>query len=390
MHWHQPHTFSELTRAGLAVTVSDDSGRAHWHVGDERRSGTIEERDEIARRGWDRFVEGAREALPQPHAPLAARDELPRFDRLTIAERIEELDLDEEERDVLAAEAESVAHGPLTEAGAVSILRWHALSGYSLELAQFTGGRVTIDEGTGALLAAIADAAPFDRRLEHTGRGGDRSRDGQVEVAHARRRDVHGGRRDRGRRAERSRRDRVQPRAAGGQAPGDRARPGQPRRQGDDPRARRRRAPELDPLPPPVRLSEQRDPGRRRDAADDRLRRRRHALRPGRPARHAGEPRRRSCPATRSWTPRRTTGSPTSSRAAPGPSTARAGTSTTMRPCADPRATSSSPARTWPTDGPGSSTVRSSRDCARAPGRRRPANATLQAAPRPPAPRPDR
>ena len=66
---------------------------------------------------------------------------------------------------MLAAELESVAHGPLSEAGAVSILRWHALSGYSLQLAQFTGGRVTIDEGTGALLAAIADAAPFEWRL---------------------------------------------------------------------------------------------------------------------------------------------------------------------------------------------------------------------------------
>ena len=47
----------------------------------------------------------------------------------------------------------------------MSILRWHALSGYSLELTQYTGGRVTIDGGTGALLSAIADAAPFDRRL---------------------------------------------------------------------------------------------------------------------------------------------------------------------------------------------------------------------------------
>ncbi len=82
-----------------------------------------------------------------------------------MAERLAELELDEEERDVLAAELESVAHGPLSEAGAVSILRWHALSGYSLELTQFTGGRVTIDEGTGALLAAIADAAEFERRL---------------------------------------------------------------------------------------------------------------------------------------------------------------------------------------------------------------------------------
>jgi monoamine oxidase len=166
VHWHQPHTFSELTRAGLGVTVSGNAGRAHWHVGGERREGTIAERDAIARRGWDRFVEGVGDALPQPHAPLAALSELARFDRLSIAERMDELDLDDEERDVLAAELESVAHGSLTEAGAVSILRWHALSGYSLELAQFTGGRVTIDEGTGALLGAIADAAPFERRLE--------------------------------------------------------------------------------------------------------------------------------------------------------------------------------------------------------------------------------
>jgi monoamine oxidase len=166
VHWHQPHTFSELTRAGLSVSVSDDTGRAHWHVGDERREGTIEQRDAIARRGWDRFVEGAREALPQPHAPLSALDELARFDRLTIAERMDELELDDEERDVLAAELESVAHGPLDDAGAVSILRWHALSGYSLALTQFTGGRVTIDDGTGALLAAIAGGADFEQRLE--------------------------------------------------------------------------------------------------------------------------------------------------------------------------------------------------------------------------------
>jgi monoamine oxidase len=166
VHWHQPHTFSELTRAGLGVSVSKNAGRAHWHVGAERRSGTIEERDAIARRGWDRFVDGVQTALPQPHAPLAALPELARFDRMSVAERVAELELDEEERDVLVAELESVTHAPLAESGAVSILRWHALSGYSLELTQHTGGRVTIDEGTGALLRAIADAADFDRRLD--------------------------------------------------------------------------------------------------------------------------------------------------------------------------------------------------------------------------------
>jgi monoamine oxidase len=181
VHWHQPHTFSELTRAGLAVALSADAQRAHWHVGGERRSGGIDDRDEIARRGWDQFVDGVREALPQPHAPLTARQALAPFDRLSIQERLDQLALSAEERDVLTAELESLAHAPLADAGAVSVLRWHALSGYSLKLTQDTGGRVTIVGGTGALLAAIADAAPFERRLDSPVAAITR-RDGRMEV----------------------------------------------------------------------------------------------------------------------------------------------------------------------------------------------------------------
>jgi pseudooxynicotine oxidase len=181
VHWHQPHTFSELTRAGLTVSVSDNAARVHWHVGAERHSGTIEERDEIARRGWDGFVDGVREALPIPHAPLTALPKLARFDRLSVAERVAELDLDDEERDVLVAELESVTHAPLEESGAVSILRWHALSGYSLELTQHTGGRVTIDGGTAALLKSIAGAAGYELRLDSPV-AAVRSTSGRVEV----------------------------------------------------------------------------------------------------------------------------------------------------------------------------------------------------------------
>jgi monoamine oxidase len=165
VHWHQPHTWSEITRAGLRVAVSDSAGVAGWYVGAERRSGSIEERDEIARRGWDRFVDGVREALPVPHDPTRALDTLARFDRQTIAERLGELGLGDEEHGVLTAELESLANAPLDDAGAVSVLRWHALSGYSLELTQFTGGRVTIVGGTRALLDAIASGAPFERTL---------------------------------------------------------------------------------------------------------------------------------------------------------------------------------------------------------------------------------
>lgn len=165
VHWHQPHTWSELTRSGIGVEVLEDAGETAWWVGDERRTGTATERDEIARRGWDQFVAGVESALPKPHDPLFALDALARFDRQTIAERVGELSLTDEERAVLEAELESVASAPLTDSGAVSVLRWHALSGYSLALTQYAGGRVKMTSGTGALLASIEAAAPFERRL---------------------------------------------------------------------------------------------------------------------------------------------------------------------------------------------------------------------------------
>jgi pseudooxynicotine oxidase len=166
VHWHQPHVWAEITRASLGVEIGEDAQISSWFAGDERRTGPITERDAIAERGWDKFVDGVEEALPLPHDPLLALDELARFDRQTIAERMAELDLDEEERDVLCAELESLAHGHLEDAGAVAVLRWHALSGGSLALTQQTGGRVTFLNGTQSLVQAIATKAPYEIRLE--------------------------------------------------------------------------------------------------------------------------------------------------------------------------------------------------------------------------------
>jgi len=165
VHWHQPHTFTEISRAGIALEVDRAPDETAWWVGNERRTGTMAQRDEIARAGWDLFVEGVTEALPQPHAPLAAIDRLARFDRISMAERVDQLKLTDEQRDVLLAELESVSSAPLQNAGAVAVLRWHALSGYSLALTQFCGGRVTMRAPTRELLESVAGGASFERRL---------------------------------------------------------------------------------------------------------------------------------------------------------------------------------------------------------------------------------
>jgi monoamine oxidase len=181
VHWHQPHVWSEITRAGLGVEIGDDAQISSWFAGDERREGPITERDAIAERGWDRFVDGVLQALPLPHDPLYAQEKLARFDRQTIADRLGELDLDEEERDVLRAELVSLAHGRLDDAGAVAVLRWHALSGGSLALTQQTGGRVTFLNGTQSLVQAIATKVSYEIRLE-TPVAAVTQEDGRVEV----------------------------------------------------------------------------------------------------------------------------------------------------------------------------------------------------------------
>jgi len=95
--------------AGLAVQLGRDAERAAWYVGDERRVGTIAERDEIARRGGICSWTGQHGAAPAARS-ASCLDRLVRFDRLTIAERIAELELGEDEREVLSAELESLAH----------------------------------------------------------------------------------------------------------------------------------------------------------------------------------------------------------------------------------------------------------------------------------------
>jgi monoamine oxidase len=165
VHWHQPHAWAELTRAGQGIGRSDGAEVVSWTVDGERRSGPMAERHHIALSAWNRFVEPAAAALPRPHDPLFALPALAPFDAQTIAQRIAELGLGAEERDVISAELEALAHGYLDDAGAVSVLRWHALSGYSLELTQETGGVYTFGAGTKGLIDAMAAQAPFARWL---------------------------------------------------------------------------------------------------------------------------------------------------------------------------------------------------------------------------------
>jgi pseudooxynicotine oxidase len=165
VHWHQPHAWAELTRAGQGIGESDAPELVAWTVNGERRTGTAAQRHAIALRAWNKFVAPTAAALPRPHDPLFALEQLAPFDAQNIRQRMDELELDDEERDVLVAELEGVVNGFIDEAGTVSILRLQALAGGSLELAEDAGGRYTFGAGTRGLIEAIAGQAPFAQWL---------------------------------------------------------------------------------------------------------------------------------------------------------------------------------------------------------------------------------
>jgi monoamine oxidase len=165
VHWHQPYAWSELQRAGQGIGESAAPELFSWSVDGVRRTGTAEQRHAIMVRAYSRFVEPAAAALPRPHDPLFAIDALAPFDLQTIQQRMDELGYSAEERDMLAAELEGVAHGFLDDAGAVSILRLHALAGRTLELAEDAGGRYTFGLRTRGLIDAMAAQAPFAQWL---------------------------------------------------------------------------------------------------------------------------------------------------------------------------------------------------------------------------------
>ena len=118
-------------RAGLAVELGDDADE-RWLVRRRRAPpGTIAERDAIAERGWDPFVDGVDEALPQPYDPLAR---CRRGSRASTARRspsgIDELDLDRRGARRPRRRARVRRPRPARRRRRASAsLRWHALSG---------------------------------------------------------------------------------------------------------------------------------------------------------------------------------------------------------------------------------------------------------------------
>lgn len=165
-HWFQPHMWCEVEAADATPVAVPDIDRAYWGVGDDIREGTWQQREAIGGRGWLAFNEGSEQLMPLPHTPLSPANDIARLDGMTIRERLDELDLADDERAILIAEVEGMASGLIDDAGALSVLRWNALSGHTLAGTQAATGLFAIEEGTIGVLQPILAAARCETRLD--------------------------------------------------------------------------------------------------------------------------------------------------------------------------------------------------------------------------------
>jgi len=163
VHWFQAHLWAELGRYGLGLTESPAHDECVWVVGDELRRGTAADLWPRLFAGSDRLCHDSQELLERPHDPFF-RD-ISAVDHLSVRDRLEELDLDEEGWDLNEALWAGLCSAYVHETGLIAALRWHALAGWSAERMLSCSSRYKIAGGTRSLVEAIATDGGFAIRF---------------------------------------------------------------------------------------------------------------------------------------------------------------------------------------------------------------------------------
>ena len=154
--WSQPHVWAEMMRYDLEVkeTAAAVPDRAIWFRGDDRMEGSLDEYAGIFERAADAFYKPAREAFPRPFDPRysTGHDSL---DAQTALEAIENLRLDEVERDVAMSLAAINGHAHPDQSSYLDQLRWFALGDFDVWNMWDNLGRYRVRGGMKILLDHI-------------------------------------------------------------------------------------------------------------------------------------------------------------------------------------------------------------------------------------------
>lgn len=170
IHWSQPHVWSEVTRYGLSIKES--IGAAPTTIS-YLCDGVLKRA--AAEEVWAEFAEAmaaycnvdgaeARTVFPRAHDPLYS-EEVAKYDHISLADRLAELNLRPDIRDMIGAMLALDCHGDPATAGLADQLRWWALGDHEMGRMFDKCGRFKIKEGTTSLALAMLEDSKADLLL---------------------------------------------------------------------------------------------------------------------------------------------------------------------------------------------------------------------------------
>ena len=168
VHWLQPHVWAELTRYDIGIVPSPTPEKIAW-------AGTGEVTWMSADDFWDwldpaqtAFLEGVEEAFPLPYEAFHEEERVAALDCASMADRLKELDLSEEDYLVNHTIWSMHFNAPCDEGALTQGLRWAALGGWDWQRLLEACATYKPQGGMGNLIGKIAEDAQADVRFETT------------------------------------------------------------------------------------------------------------------------------------------------------------------------------------------------------------------------------
>lgn len=170
IHWSQPYVWAETQRYGLKIAETPEMGLDFANeemialVGEKRV--VIGTKDMAGlQSALDAYFAPAKLAWNRPYDSRFALPELEKLDALSAQEALERLELSPLQRSFLEGNLVTMANGSLSRVAYTDMLRWWALSGWSLPAVVDATARYKLADGTKALIAKMTEHGAFDIRL---------------------------------------------------------------------------------------------------------------------------------------------------------------------------------------------------------------------------------
>ncbi|MCH6471577.1 flavin monoamine oxidase family protein [Sinomonas terrae] len=161
VHWSQPHVWAELTRYGIGVVTAPDVEKAYWHADGRLHEGSPEELMMLLDGPNRDFLAPSRQLVPLPYEPLT-NPAIKEADQLTVAEKIDDLELEPVSDDLMRSFWALNFNGPIDDAAYTQALRWAAAAFHEWPIMFETCATYKVQGGTAALAQAILDDADVD------------------------------------------------------------------------------------------------------------------------------------------------------------------------------------------------------------------------------------